>query len=96
MSLTDAQRPPAEVMHAEELARLRESDTDPRPPGWRLSLRAVRTFLCGDAERGIEPAPPALHDSVTQPSPDVIEVYFSTTPGQLDQVRVFWDCTGVA
>jgi MoxR-like ATPase len=40
-------RPPAEILHAEELAALAEADRDPRPPGWKLSPRAVRTFLCG-------------------------------------------------
>lgn len=48
------QRPPAEILHADELARLRASDTDPRPPGWQLSLRAVRAFLLGDAALGVE------------------------------------------
>lgn len=42
------QRPPAEVLHAEELARLREKDKEPRPPGWQLSLQAVRRFILGD------------------------------------------------
>jgi MoxR-like ATPase len=40
-------RPPAEVLEAEELVALAEADSHPRPPGWRLSPRAVRTFLCG-------------------------------------------------
>ncbi|MFF6776621.1 AAA family ATPase [Streptomyces sp. NPDC012637] len=47
------QRPPAEVRHAEELAALRAADTDPRPPGWQLSLRAARRFVTGDQEAGI-------------------------------------------
>ena len=42
------QRPPAEAVHAAELARLRAEDTAPRPPGWQLSLQAVRRFICGD------------------------------------------------
>ena len=42
------QRPPAEILHAEELARLRAADKDPRPPGWELSLQAVRRFILGD------------------------------------------------
>lgn len=45
---TRVQRPPAEVLHAEELARLREKDKEPRPPGWHLSLQAVRRFILGD------------------------------------------------
>ncbi|MFG3698190.1 AAA family ATPase [Micromonospora sp. NPDC047620] len=48
-----AQRPPAEVRHADELARLRADDTDPRPPGWALSLRAARRFILGDPAAGI-------------------------------------------
>ena len=40
-------RPPVEMLEAEELRALAEADRDPRPPGWRLSPRAVRTFLCG-------------------------------------------------
>jgi MoxR-like ATPase len=40
-------RPPAEVLFAAELAALAASDAGPRPPGWRLSPRAVRSFLCG-------------------------------------------------
>src|SRR5690606_7764672 len=37
-----AQRLPAELRHAEELAALAAVDTGPRPEGWRLSPRAVR------------------------------------------------------
>jgi len=45
----DAQvlRPSAEELYAEELAALTNADKDPRPPGWRLSPRAVRNFICG-------------------------------------------------
>ncbi|WP_053709563.1 ATP-binding protein [Streptomyces sp. NRRL B-3648] len=47
------QRPPAEVRYAAELAALRAADTDPRPPGWQLSLRAARRFIVGDEPAGI-------------------------------------------
>jgi MoxR-like ATPase len=47
------QRPPAEVRYAKELAALRADDSDPRPPGWELSLRAARRFIIGDADTGI-------------------------------------------
>jgi MoxR-like ATPase len=47
------QRPPAEVRYADELARLREQDTAPRPPGWALSLAAARRFIVGDEAHGI-------------------------------------------
>ena len=50
---TTAQRPPAEVTYAHELDTLRRDDTGPRPPGWALSPRAVRTFILGDPARGI-------------------------------------------
>jgi MoxR-like ATPase len=47
------QRPPAEVRFADELARLRESDSGDRPPGWALSLQAARRFILGDEAAGI-------------------------------------------
>ncbi len=59
------QRPPAEVLHAAELEKLRASDEGPKPPGWHLSLRAARTFLLGDEERAISKKlvlPPSLVD----------------------------------
>ncbi|WP_148598613.1 ATP-binding protein [Aquisphaera giovannonii] len=40
-------KPPAEAVFEAELKALAEADRDPRPPGWRLSPRAVRAFLCG-------------------------------------------------
>jgi hypothetical protein len=42
------QRPPAEILHAEELEKLRARTMGRKPPGWQLSLRAARTFLLGD------------------------------------------------
>jgi MoxR-like ATPase len=47
------QRPPAEVRFADELTRLREQDTAPRPPGWALSLDAARRFVVGDAKLNV-------------------------------------------
>lgn len=47
------QRPPAEILHADELRRLAAADRDPRPPGWALSLKAARAFVLGDAGLGI-------------------------------------------
>lgn len=49
-----AARLPAELRHAEELARLAANDPFPRPEGWRLSPRAVRRFIIGDPALGIE------------------------------------------
>ncbi|WP_165224167.1 ATP-binding protein [Aquisphaera insulae] len=40
-------KPPAELVYEAELKALGEADRDPRPPGWKLSPRAVRAFLCG-------------------------------------------------
>jgi MoxR-like ATPase len=50
---TDMQRPPAEVLYAEELEKLRGRDPGPRPPGWQLSMPLVRAFVMGDARLGI-------------------------------------------
>lgn len=40
-------RPPAEIRYAQELQALAANDPHLKPPGWRLSLRAVRTFILG-------------------------------------------------
>ncbi len=40
-------RPSAEMLYEAELRALAEADTGPRPPGWKLSPRAIRTFICG-------------------------------------------------
>lgn len=40
-------RAPAEVLYAEELEQLAKTDTHPRPPGWKLSARAVATYITG-------------------------------------------------
>ena len=53
--MSDVVRQPAEVVFAGELAELAGSDDGPRPAGWRLTPRAVRRFICGDASRGITP-----------------------------------------
>jgi len=49
------QRPPAEILYADQLARLRAKDKDPHPPGWALSLKAARSFILGDAALDIAP-----------------------------------------
>ena len=46
-------RAPAEQVHAEELARLRDKDSGPRPQGWGMSPRAVRSFIVGDDKLGV-------------------------------------------
>lgn len=40
-------RAPAEVLYAEELEQLAKQDKHPRPPGWKLSPRAVATYITG-------------------------------------------------
>jgi MoxR-like ATPase len=40
-------RAPAEVLYAEELDHLLKEDRHDRPPGWRMSPRAVLTYICG-------------------------------------------------
>jgi MoxR-like ATPase len=40
----------AEDVHAQELAFLAATDQGPRPPGWRLTPRAVVTFVVGSSE----------------------------------------------
>ncbi|MBT8226888.1 MAG: AAA domain-containing protein [Dactylosporangium sp.] len=47
------QRPPAEIRYADQLDRLRDSDTGERPPGWALGLDAARRFIVGDERLGI-------------------------------------------
>jgi len=47
------QRPPAEVLYADELERLRAKDKAEKPPGWVLSPRVVRTFILGDTALNI-------------------------------------------
>lgn len=41
------QRPPAEVLYAAELERLRAADEGPRPPGWQPPRRLLASFLRG-------------------------------------------------
>lgn len=49
----DMLRATAEITFAGELEALRARDDGPRPPGWQMSPRLVRTFICGDASLGI-------------------------------------------
>ena len=50
---TPAQRLPAELAHAEELTALLECDDGPRPEGWQLGPRAVRTFVLGSGRDSV-------------------------------------------
>src|SRR3954471_20934049 len=40
-------RAPAETLYAEELEALAKDDKYPKPPGWKLSPRAVLTYITG-------------------------------------------------
>src|SRR5262245_16479875 len=54
MSSTQPQtflRPPAEIVYARELDALAANDEGPKPTGWKLSPRSVRTFIVGSDER---------------------------------------------
>lgn len=47
-------RPPAEMIYARELAALAANDAGPKPIGWRLSPRSVRTFIVGSDEQALK------------------------------------------
>jgi MoxR-like ATPase len=52
----ELQRPPAEMLYADELRRLAESDAGkPRPQGWRLTPHSVVQFVLGDDELAVKP-----------------------------------------
>jgi MoxR-like ATPase len=53
-------RRPAEVEYAAELAALRAADRDPRPDGWLLSPKAVRTYVLGGRAGSVEIRPKYL------------------------------------
>jgi len=46
-------RPPAETVYARELAALAATDLGSKPPGWKLSPRAVRQFVLGSEDAGL-------------------------------------------
>jgi MoxR-like ATPase len=43
----DILRAPAEVLYAEEIEHLCKEDKHHRPPGWKMSPRAVLSYICG-------------------------------------------------
>ena len=43
-------KPPVEVRYREELEALQALDTDRKPLNWKLSPKAVRTFILGSRE----------------------------------------------
>jgi MoxR-like ATPase len=54
MTQTARQIDPAEFRYADELEFLAAADTGPRPPGWRLTPRAVVTFVVGSGDRPVD------------------------------------------
>jgi MoxR-like ATPase len=50
-------REPAELRFADELAALKAEDKDPKPPGWQLSPKAVRTFVIGSEGKNLSSPP---------------------------------------
>lgn len=54
-STKNAQRLPAEIYYADELAALRKADPYTRPPGWCLSPKGVEAFVLGDENQGSSP-----------------------------------------
>ncbi|RYE93828.1 MAG: ATPase [Myxococcales bacterium] len=54
---SDALREPAEVLYKAELDALAAVDTHERPPGWKLSPRAVLAYVVGKEFKGVKPSP---------------------------------------
>jgi MoxR-like ATPase len=51
----EIQRPSAEALYADELLRLAKADDgEPKPPGWRLSPKAVLRFVLGDEKLDVQ------------------------------------------
>ncbi|HSI83370.1 MAG: AAA family ATPase [Candidatus Methylacidiphilales bacterium] len=54
-STAELQRPAAEILYAEELARLSSEDiAKPRPPGWRMTPQSVLQFILGNEKAGLK------------------------------------------
>lgn len=50
-------RPAAEQLHAEEIETLIREDKHDKPPGWKMSPRAVCTYICGGKAGKLEITP---------------------------------------
>jgi len=50
-------RAPAETLYAHEIEALIAEDKHERPPGWKMSPRAVHTYICGGKAGKLEVAP---------------------------------------
>lgn len=53
----EALRLPAEILFAKELEALAKSDTGAKPEGWKLSPRAVETYILGGEAGGMKISP---------------------------------------
>jgi MoxR-like ATPase len=53
----DVLRAPAEVLFAREIDALAAADRYEKPPGWRMSPRAVLTYICGGSVDGTTISP---------------------------------------
>src|SRR5213592_3429921 len=53
----DILRAPAEDLFAEEFEALIAEDKHEKPPGWRMSARAVHTYICGGKAGKLEITP---------------------------------------
>jgi MoxR-like ATPase len=69
---TDVLREPAERLFAHELEALMAADTHERPPGWRISPRAVLTYVLGGKAGGTEISPKYMG------SPRLVEIAVAT------------------
>jgi len=50
-------RAPAEVIYAEEIESLIRDDRHSKPPGWKMSPRAVLTYICGGKAGSLDITP---------------------------------------
>ncbi|MEZ6133714.1 MAG: AAA family ATPase [Pirellulaceae bacterium] len=56
-NVSDELRAPAEVIYAEEIEALIAADDHEKPPGWKMSPRAVHTYICGGKAGKLEITP---------------------------------------
>lgn len=65
-------RAPAETLYAAELEELIKTDKHDRPPGWRMSARAVLTYICGGKAGAMEITPKYIG------APRLVEIAIAT------------------
>jgi MoxR-like ATPase len=65
-------RAPAEMLYAAELDELIKNDKYDRPPGWRMSARAVLTYICGGKAGGMDITPKYIGN------PRLVEIAIAT------------------